>query len=58
MALRARRNAPAPEFAGEIALRSGRFAVVSDFQRTSRAELWRERNRDERRLPIGRSSTR
>jgi 3',5'-cyclic AMP phosphodiesterase CpdA len=54
MPLRARRRLPAPEFAGEAALRSGRFAVVSDFQRTSRAEVWRERNRDERRLIVER----
>ena len=38
---------PVPhEFAVEP--RSGRFAVVSDLQRTSRVEVWRERNRDER----------
>lgn len=54
MPLRARRQAAVPEFAGEVALRSGRFAVVSDFQRTSRAEFWRERNRDERRLIVSR----
>ncbi|MFN2387049.1 MAG: metallophosphoesterase [Thermoanaerobaculia bacterium] len=53
MSLRLRRRPPPPEFAGEAALRSGRFAVVSDFQRTSPAELWRERNRDERRLIVG-----
>jgi hypothetical protein len=44
-----RRRAAAPAFAGEILRRSSRFAIVSDFQRTSRAEVWRERNRDERR---------
>jgi 3',5'-cyclic AMP phosphodiesterase CpdA len=36
----------APELSVEP--RSGRFAVVSDLQRTSRAEVWRESNRDER----------
>jgi 3',5'-cyclic AMP phosphodiesterase CpdA len=35
-------------FEGEVVRRSGRFAVVSDLQRTSRAEIWRESNRDER----------
>jgi 3',5'-cyclic AMP phosphodiesterase CpdA len=54
MVLRSRPRPPAPEFAGEVSLRSGRFAVVSDFQRTSRAELWRERNLDERRRIIQR----
>ena len=54
MPLRARRPAAVPEFSGEVVLRSGRFAVVSDFQKTSRAELWRERNRDERRLIVAR----
>ncbi len=35
-------------FEGGVLRRSGRFAVVSDLQRTSRAEVWRESNRDER----------
>lgn len=35
-------------YEGEIVRRSGRFAVVSDLQRTSHAEVWRESNRDER----------
>ncbi len=32
-----------------IEVRSGRFAVVGDLQRTSRAEFWRESNPEERR---------
>lgn len=32
-----------------IELRSGRFAVLGDLQRTSRAEFWRESNPEERR---------
>lgn len=32
-----------------IEIRSGRFAVVGDLQRTSRAEFWRESNPEERR---------
>jgi predicted phosphohydrolase len=34
--------------------KQGQFAVVSDLQRTSRAELWRESNRDEREAIMGR----
>jgi hypothetical protein len=52
--LSARRRSAAPRFAGEVTFRSGRFAVVSDFQRTSRAELWREHNPDERRRIVRR----
>lgn len=41
-------------FLGEVALGSGRFAVVSDLQRTSGMELWRESNRVERELIVRR----
>jgi len=38
-----------PAFSAAIApLRTGRFAIASDFQRTSRAEVWRESNEEER----------
>jgi 3',5'-cyclic AMP phosphodiesterase CpdA len=44
-----RRRFLSPEpHAGEIVLRSGRFAAVGDLQRTSRAEVWRESNDRER----------
>lgn len=46
--LRGRQPGPVCCFEGEVRQRSGRFAVVSDLQRTSRAEVWRESNRDER----------
>ena len=38
-----------PAFTAPLAPpRTGRFAIASDFQRTSRAEVWRESNREER----------
>jgi 3',5'-cyclic AMP phosphodiesterase CpdA len=38
-----------PAFSAPLAPpRSGRFAIVSDLQRTSRAEVWRESNQEER----------
>lgn len=38
-----------PAFDAELAPpRTGRFAIASDFQRTSRAEIWRESNEEER----------
>lgn len=44
-----RPGAHAPVFDAELAPpRTGRFAIASDFQRTSRAEVWRESNREER----------
>jgi Icc-related predicted phosphoesterase len=45
-----RRTEPEPPaFSAELAPpRTGRFAIASDFQRTSRAEVWRESNREER----------
>jgi hypothetical protein len=41
-----------------IEVRSGRFAVVGDLQRTSRAEFWRESNPEERRRLVVQISTR
>ena len=38
-----------PVFSAALAPpRTGRFAIVSDFQRTSRVEVWRESNQEER----------
>lgn len=38
-----------PAFSAPLAPpKTGRFAIASDFQRTSRAEVWRESNREER----------
>jgi 3',5'-cyclic AMP phosphodiesterase CpdA len=38
-----------PAFSDPLAPpKTGRFAIVSDFQRTSRAEVWRESNQEER----------
>jgi 3',5'-cyclic AMP phosphodiesterase CpdA len=38
-----------PAFSAPLAPpRTGRFAIASDFQRTSRAEIWRESNEEER----------
>jgi Icc-related predicted phosphoesterase len=50
--LPSRRAVPVPPaFSAELAPpRTGRFAIASDFQRTSRAEVWRESNREERAL--------
>jgi 3',5'-cyclic AMP phosphodiesterase CpdA len=39
-----------PNETRRLAVRSGRFAIVGDLQRTSRAELWRESNLPETRL--------
>ena len=44
-----RAETESPAFAAELAPpRTGRFAIASDFQRTSRAEVWRESNEEER----------
>ncbi|MEO8349054.1 MAG: metallophosphoesterase, partial [Acidobacteriota bacterium] len=45
-----RRPEPAPPtFSAALAPpKTGRFAIASDFQRTSKAEVWRESNREER----------
>jgi hypothetical protein len=39
-----------PDETRRLPVRSGRFAIVGDLQRTSRAELWRESNLPETRL--------
>jgi 3',5'-cyclic AMP phosphodiesterase CpdA len=47
--VRGTRLEPPGELRGEfVPRRSGRFAVVSDLQRTSNLEFWRESNRNER----------
>ncbi|HKC25512.1 MAG TPA: metallophosphoesterase [Thermoanaerobaculia bacterium] len=52
--LRRLRDAEAVAFLGEVVRRSGTFAVVSDMQRTSGVEIWRESNAGERKLIVAR----
>jgi Icc-related predicted phosphoesterase len=48
------RSRGAAAFLGEVVMRSGTFAVVSDLQRTSGVEIWRESNLGERSLIVSR----
>jgi Icc-related predicted phosphoesterase len=54
--LRRVRAGAAEPFLGDVAIRAGFFAVVSDLQRTSGLEVWRESNRGERERIVARLS--